>query len=440
MGSKSNGSAQGGQGFPGKALPRVDKPGRLLYTLGRGMERPEAPARHGMRVLVNEISTWDGAKTGVGHYAASLVAALGARGEVEVAHYPPAWLGLTLAGWKRSRRWLPRPVATCRSAPLSPALDSPPSLKHRLLQRHFERFCRGGQFDLYHEPNFIPFGCELPTVVTIHDLSVLLHPEWHPAERVRHYEQHFHRGLSRCAHVLTVSEFTRREVIAALSWPPERVTRTYNGVRPSMMPLASDAVRRTLRRLKLPARYLLHVGTIEPRKNLVTLIRAYGALPAALRESCPLVLVGAWGWNHDEIARILQADGRHLGVRHVGYVNDRDLPAVYNGATALVFPSFYEGFGLPVVEMMACGGAVLASTADALVELAAGQAQLIDPRDVDGWRSAMERVVEDHEWRATLRAGAVRRAARFTWEACAADTVNVYRAAIAPGDRLAVAG
>jgi alpha-1,3-rhamnosyl/mannosyltransferase len=293
---------------------------------------------------------------------------------------------------------------------------------------------------VYQEPNFIPFACELPTVVTIHDLSVLLHPEWHPAERVRHYEQHFHHGLSRCAHVLTVSEFTRREVISALGWPPERVTRAYNGVRPTMMRLASNSVRRTLRRLKLPSRYLLHVGTIEPRKNLVTLIRAYGALSASLRESCPLVLVGGWGWNHDEVARILEADGRRLGVRHVGYVSERDLPAVYNGATALVFPSFYEGFGLPVVEMMACGGAVLASTAEALVELVTDEAHLIDPHDLGGWQLAMKRVIEDEEWRATLRAGAVRRAARFTWGACAAQTVKVYRGVISRRDCLVRAG
>jgi glycosyltransferase involved in cell wall biosynthesis len=413
-----------------------------------------------MRVLVNEISSWDGAKTGVGYYTSGLVAALDARGDVEVAHYPPTWLGLTLAGWKRGRRAArdsgnpksqlligessvvggQKKQSNSNHSPLT-IHDSrvrisdlgireaapPPSLKHRLLQRHFQRFCRHGRFDLYHEPNFIPFACDLPTVVTIHDLSVLLHPEWHPAERVRHYELKFQRGLAACTHILTVSEFTRREVIAALGQPPERVTRAYNGVRPSMMPLAAGAVRRTLRQLGMPPRYLLHVGTIEPRKNLLMLVRAYGALPAALRESCPLVLAGGWGWNHEEIARLLESDGRRLGVLHVGYLRESDLPAVYAGAQALVFPSFYEGFGLPVLEMMACGGAVLASTADVLVELVAGQAHLIDPRDADGWREAMTRVITDAEWRQTLRSGAVQRAARFTWEACAADTEKVYR-------------
>ena len=265
-----------------------------------------------MRVLVNEISTWDGAKTGVGYYTSGLVTGLEARSDLEVAHYPPAWLGLTLAGWKRSWRAISvsrNPKSEIRNPKSGTCSDfgfrisdfgfsetaASPSLRHRLLQRHFERFCRRGRFDLYHEPNFIPFACDLPAVVTIHDLSVLLHPQWHPAERVRHYEQRFHRGLAACAHVLTVSEFTRREVITALGQPPERVTRVYNGVRPSMTPLAAGTVRRALRRLGLPPRYLLHVGTIEPRKNLLMLLRAYSTLPVAVRESCPLVLAGGWG-------------------------------------------------------------------------------------------------------------------------------------------------
>jgi alpha-1,3-rhamnosyl/mannosyltransferase len=207
-----------------------------------------------------------------------------------------------------------------------------------------------------------------------------------------------------------------------------------------MNPLPEDFVRQTLRRLSLPPCYLLHVGTIEPRKNLVMLVRAYSSLPVRLREACPLVLVGGWGWNHNEIGRLLETEGRRFGVRHIGYLPERDLPAVYNGATALVFPSFYEGFGLPVVEMMACGGAVLASTAGVLVELMGNQAPLINPDDMNGWREAMIRVVTDADWRNQLRSGAVERAARFTWESCAADTVRAYESVLGPADTLARAG
>jgi alpha-1,3-rhamnosyl/mannosyltransferase len=295
------------------------------------------------------------------------------------------------------------------------------------LQYQFRRFCESGGYDLYHEPNFIPFESDLPTVATIHDLSVLLHPEWHPIERVRNYERRFRRGLARCTHFLAVSEFTRREVTSVLGIPPERVTRTYNGVRHAMTPLPAAAVQAALRRLRLPARYVLHVGTIEPRKNLLMLLNAYAALPAALRESCPLVLVGGWGWHHEDVSHYLESHGPRLGILHIGYVAEADLPAVYNGALALLLPSHYEGFGLPALEMLACGGAVLASTADALVELVSGQAHLINACDPLGWRDAMQRLITDTEWRRSLREGAVRRAAPFTWEACAAETLRVYR-------------
>lgn len=380
-----------------------------------------------MRVLVNAISAWDSARTGVGHHTSELVHALqriGAGDAIDL--YPPAWLGYTVAAWKRTRSWQPERPAMAPTQHAE-AGGSKPSLKHRLLQRHFRRYCASGGYDLYHEPNHIPFECDLPTIATIHDLSVLLHPEWHPIERVRDYERRFRRGLARSTHFLTVSEFTRREVISVLGIPPERITRTYNGVRRSMMPLPDETVQATLHRLGLPARYLLHVGTIEPRKNLLMLLQAYAALPAALRDSCPLVLVGGWGWHHEDVSRYLQSHGQQLGILHVGYVAEADLPAVYNGALALLLPSHYEGFGLPALEMLACGGAVLASTAEALVELVSGQAHLINACDPLGWRDAMQRVITDTQWRQSLRQGAVRRAASFTWEACASETLRVYR-------------
>jgi alpha-1,3-rhamnosyl/mannosyltransferase len=194
--------------------------------------------------------------------------------------------------------------------------------------------------------------------------------------------------------------------------------------------LPTAQVQAALRRLGLPERYLLHVGTIEPRKNLLLLLRAYCALPAALRERWPLLLVGGWGWDVGPVRDYWQAEARHRGVRHVGYVPDGDLAAIYNGARALLCASFYEGFGLPPVEMLACGGAVLCSTAAALVETAGPCAHLVDPRDADGWRAAMRRVVEDDDWWLSLRRGAVAAARAFTWERAATETWAVYRRAL----------
>src|SRR5207302_4554300 len=140
--------------------------------------------------------------------------------------------------------------------------------------------------------------------------------------------------------------------------PPSRITRTYMGVRPWLRPMTPAEVTPVLQRLGLPPRYLLYLGTIEPRKNVRTLLHAYCDLPAALRESCPLVLAGGWGWKAEEVAAFFHDEARHKGVLRLGYVAEEDLGALYNGARALVFPSLYEGFGLPPMEMLACGGAV----------------------------------------------------------------------------------
>ena len=190
---------------------------------------------------------------------------------------------------------------------------------------HFRTFWSGRDFDLYHEPNYIPFPCDRPTIATIHDLSALLHPEWHPADRVAHYEQHFEPGLKRCCHLLADSEFTRQELIKNFPVAPDKVTCIPLGIRADLKPMSSDALRPSLERLALPEQYLLHVGTIEPRKNLLMLLRAYCALPASLRERCPLVLAGGWGWNVSDVADYYHNQARHLGVR-LGYIPEADLP------------------------------------------------------------------------------------------------------------------
>jgi alpha-1,3-rhamnosyl/mannosyltransferase len=282
---------------------------------------------------------------------------------------------------------------------------------------------------LYHEPNYVPVECELPTVVTVCDLSALLHPEWHPAERVAFFERSFPKGLGQCVHVLTISEFSRREIVDTLGISPDRVTCTHLGVRDGMRALSVAECQPVLRRRELSwGQYLLYVGTIEPRKNIDTLMRAYCDLPPELRARCPLVLAGGWGWRAEKLRELYDTEARAKGVRHLGYVADAELPALYSGARALMFPSLYEGFGLPTLEMQACGGAVLASTAAAVAEVLEGSnAHLVAPLDVCGWRDAMAKSVTDNDWLAGLRRGAQRHAARFTWDACAHATLRVYR-------------
>jgi alpha-1,3-rhamnosyl/mannosyltransferase len=386
-----------------------------------------------MRVLINGLSM-TGARSGIGHYTAELHRSLIDQGHAdEVTCFPAPGLRRALGVWARIRPMLvpsKGEPAAGRGEVVSgerPLVGGLRALGRTLLARHFRAACRRGRFDLYHEPNFIPLPCDLPTVTTLHDLGVLLHPEWHPVDRIAAYERDFGRALKQSVHIVTVSDFGRREVIDALGLAPERVSRIYQGIRPNLRPMPRPDVHRALTLLGLPLRYLLYVGTLEPRKNLLTLVQAYCGLPGEVREAYPLLLVGGWGWKSGELANYLASEARDKNVRHIGYLPEEHLGAVYNGARALVFPSLYEGFGLPPLEMMACGGAVVASTADALKETVGGHAHFVEPHDLDGWRDALLRVTCDDDWWHQLRRGAEQVARPFTWERCAAETLTLYR-------------
>ncbi len=389
-----------------------------------------------MRVILNCLSVRQG-KTGIGHHTAELFRCLQAQADPDtIDPFPPPWL-------RRSREALRRQPASPPNEVPGKSTPPPPSLRgalsyglrrccRTLMQQYFRLLSSVG-YDLYHEPNFLPLPSAVPTLVTIHDLSVLLHPEWHPAERIAEYEAGFPRAVRRAAHFITVSEFVRQEVIRTLNVPPGRVTRVYNGVRRGLGPLPQAEVATALRRLGLPPGYLLCLGTIEPRKNVLMLMQAYCGLPGSLRERWPLLLVGGWGWHTEAVAEFYQNEGRARGVRHLGYLADEELTVLYNGARALLFPSLYEGFGLPPVEMLACGGAVLASTAGAVAETVGGHAHLIAPEDTEGWRDSMARVVADDDWWRQLRAGSTEAARPFTWDRSAAETLQLYRALTGAG-------
>jgi alpha-1,3-rhamnosyl/mannosyltransferase len=392
-----------------------------------------------MRVIINQLSA-SGLKTGIGHYTQQLVTHLRRRvGHYQIDCFPRRWICDARKAFVHVRQLLEtrHPETTAANGHSSSV-----SLKHHALHRlrrygralmryDFLSLCANRSYQLYHEPNFIAMPSDLPTVTTLHDLSALLHPEWHPLDRVKHFEREFARSLARSSHFFAISEYCRQEIIRILGIPAERVTRTYMGVREQLQPIPKEEIDLLLRRLRMPRKYILYLGTIEPRKNLLVLLKAYRALPRRLRDEWPLLLVGAWGWRTHEVAAYYHEEARHRGVIWRPYVHENDLAAIYGGARALAYPSLYEGFGMPPLEMMACGGAVLSSTAGALRETVGRQAHLIQPDDIDGWRSALERVVTDHEWWQKLRNGATATANCYTWSRCAAETLETYRSIIA---------
>jgi alpha-1,3-rhamnosyl/mannosyltransferase len=384
-----------------------------------------------MRVVMNGLAALR-PKTGVGHYVAHLHRHLGRQfPDSDFALYPGGGLASAVergqrllgsggggsapgrtSGWKRFYRV---------------GLHAAKHAGKVAAEIHFARRCHALGYELYHEPNFIPFAADLPTVVTVHDLSVLLHPEWHPVDRVKHHERHFAAAVRRAAHVLVVSEQVRAELVREVGVSPAKVSAVHNGVAPEFRPLPPAEVEACRVRLGLPLRYFLCVGTVEPRKNVLTVLRAFADLPAGVRAACPLVLAGPWGWKADAERAFFEATARPAGARHLGYVAAADLPAVYNGAAALLYPSFYEGFGLPPAEMLACGGAVVCSTEAAAVREVIGPCGLyLDALDVAGWRDAMRRLAGG----AAAPRGGVERAGRFTWDRAARETFAVYAAAL----------
>lgn len=374
-----------------------------------------------MRVIVNCLSTLK-PKTGVGHYADQLTDALQrmhSRGTV--TRFP----GNAVAKLCRQ----PSVNKAHASGRQRSSVTFAKAAGRSAVELAFRARCRVGRFDLYHEPNFLPMPASAPVVITVHDLSVLLYPQWHPADRVRRHETHFRLALARAAHVITVSQAVRRELIKQLGVPPSEVSAVPNGISPEFLQVAAGDVAAVRHRHRLPERYLLFVGTIEPRKNLLTVLRAYCDLPAAARKKCPLVLAGGWGWRADETAEFVTTTAMRRNVIHLGYIPDGDRPGLYSGARALVSPSHYEGFGLPPLEMLATGGAVIASDIDAHAEILNRHALLIAPDDPNAWRAALLRAIDEPEWLTSIRGGA-EHAAAFTWDRCAQATAQVYQSVL----------
>jgi glycosyltransferase involved in cell wall biosynthesis len=381
-----------------------------------------------MRVILNGVSALK-PKTGVGHTTVNLHRAL-----CEPKSDDRYWLfpgdALSRIGSAALRQ-----IASKKRAPAAASQQSQrPTLRSLVFdaakaayRESFRVAARWGRFDLYHEPNFVPIRTTLPTVVTVHDLSVLLHPEWHPADRVAFHEKHFLAGIAAAQHVIVVSEAVRDEMITVLGFDPRRVSAIHNGIDAQYVPQSRVCIDSLRSRRGLPPNYFLTVGTIEPRKNLLTVMKAFCDLPAEVRSACPLVLAGGWGWKSGPERDLFEREAQPRGAIHLGYVPDDDLPALYSGAAALLYPSFYEGFGLPVAEMLACGGAVIASTAAAVREVAGRHAPILEPLDVAGWRAAMLRTHREPDWLDSFRAGGVRHAARFQWSAAADETRSVYR-------------
>lgn len=365
--------------------------------------------------------------TGVGRYSFHLAQELLTRHSLNVDFFYGAFWGKQLRSSPSTQMaaalpWLRRHVPYSYE------------LKRWLQNNRFEAHVRRQKFDVYHEPNILPLRFDGPTVITVHDLAWIRHPEAHPTERVKAMNRHFESGLMQANAIITDSEFVKRELMEVFGVASERITPILLGVDAIFTPLSPAQPQAVLVQHRLThGQYFLAVGTLEPRKNLSLALRAYQQLPAQTRQRYPLVLIGMKGWHTAELecqmAPLVQASE----VRQLGYVPDPELATIMAGATALVYPSVYEGFGLPPLEAMACGVPVICANTSSLPEVVGDAGVLIDPRDEGALASAMHRMAEDPAARADLSGKAALRAREFTWGRCADQTMAVYRSVAITG-------
>jgi alpha-1,3-rhamnosyl/mannosyltransferase len=280
-------------------------------------------------------------------------------------------------------------------------------------------------FDLFHAANFVPPGTfHKPVLPIMYDLSHLRYPQTHPKERVEWVGKQL-KLLADVPFVQTISEFSKSEIIALLGLPADRIYVTYPAPGLHFRP-DRDGDESCLAKLNLASRkYFLFVGTREPRKNFKTVAEAYMALPAATQARFPLIWVGPPGWGELSLSPAAER-GKDQGlIRLIGYVPDRELAALYRNTALFVMPSVYEGFGMPVVEAMACGARVALSKIPVFEEIAGGSARYVDPMDVAGWRDAIEEAIDAGTQ--SPRRGPPPDLMRFSWRSSAATTLDLYR-------------
>ncbi|MBE7553874.1 MAG: glycosyltransferase family 4 protein [Anaerolineales bacterium] len=284
-----------------------------------------------------------------------------------------------------------------------------------------------GQLDLFHSPNFIlPPTRQAKTLLTVHDLSFIRHPQGAVASLRKWLNQVVPRSLARADHILADSESTRQDLIEIFNLKPADITVVGAGVEERFRPITDPATLAAVRRrYRLPDSFILGLGTLEPRKNFTGLIAAFAQSP--VRETHHLVIAGGKGWLYDDIFAAAQtspvADRIHL----VGFVADEDLPALYNLADIFAYPSHYEGFGIPVIEAMACGTAVVCANNSCLPEVAGDAALQVTATDTPALAEALARLANNPELRVQAIQEGFRQARKFTWRAAAERLLAVYQ-------------
>lgn len=362
-----------------------------------------------MRVIL-DARTADDHFPGIGRYVASL-----ARAMLQLDEHPDVTL-LVNPRAQPGRLQLP-------SLPSLPCAASPFSLRQQWL---VPRALHQAHAHVYHSPYYLmPYRPGLPTVLTCHDIIPLLFPAYFTAWQRLAFRLTYTLALRAATVVLAVSHTTCDDLVHHLGIAPARIVVTPSAAQEHFRPQPSEEVERVRRIYKLPARYVLYVGSNKPHKNLVRLVQAWAKVIPYYRDVL-LAIAGPWDARYPQAQWAVERLGIQEHVLFLGAVADEDLPGLYSGAYCFVFPSLYEGFGLPVLEAMACGTPVACSNVASLPEVAGDAALLFDPHEVECIRAVLMRLLDDADLRDDLARHGHGRAAAFSWERTATATVEQY--------------
>jgi len=281
-------------------------------------------------------------------------------------------------------------------------------------------------FDLYFETNYIPMNIKTKRlVVTVFDFSFHEHPDWHPKDRVQYYNKYFWKNIERADRIIVISDYVKNSAVR-FGLPEEKIKTIHLGFDREVFKTYTQEDLQPLRvKYSLPENFILFIGSVEPRKNLLNLIRAYITLDESLRNVFKLVLAGFKGWENKEIMQLLDAVKKD--VVYVGYVPNDDLGKLYNLATVFAYPSFYEGFGLPPLEAMACGCPVITSNVTSLPEVCGDAARYVDPHRIENIAEGIHDVLTGEDLKQTLVRKGLERAKLFSWEKSATEHLKVFK-------------
>ncbi|MBK6769589.1 MAG: glycosyltransferase family 4 protein [Ardenticatenales bacterium] len=392
------------------------------------MSRSPARLRVGLNALLLSLSD-DHRAAGIHRYIVALLDALGRRGDVAVTAFTAD---------ARARRVLPPAI----DIHLAPAWTRRRSLRIAYEQLALPLGLRRRHVDVFHSAAYaMPALGAPPAVVTVHDLSFVRVPETFPRRQARYLTAATRHAVRHARALIAISDFTRRELIDALGADPSRVHVVPNGVDAAFAPPRPAEIAAFRRRTGLPERYVLSVGTMQPRKNYGVLLEAYarlrgaeggvgGASASGVDAPPALVIAGAPGWGNSDVAAVADRLGIRGDVVLPGFIDQTDLPLLYAAADVFAMPSRYEGFGLPALEAMACGTPVIVSDAGSLPEVVGDAGLTVGPDDVAGWSAALLALLTDPARRASMSARGQAQAARFNWDRTAELTVDVYRTAL----------